>query len=160
MRPVGIPSILQHCFDQPKALNYEKPACTSTAVYDGGWLGGLEKLFPEWHHIPTEMSIHPKDYLEELIAAMTETDFFAANSYYSNHKRNRDFDLKYLVNGGFFTKHLLFIEAKWDGVCDTVNSRSVEPMRKHATRLEDIIIDAGHFVAIEKPQQTNASIAC
>jgi len=144
---------------KPKELNYGKPAPTSTVVRDGGWFGGLEKPLPNWRQIPPETSIFPKDYLEELIAAMKQTGFFAADSYYSNHKRNRAFNLEHSVNGGVFTKPLLFIEAKWDSICDTALSRLAEPMRKYATHLTEVSIDAGHMVAIQEPQETNAAIA-
>lgn len=141
------------------SANYGKPAFTSNVRKDGGWFGGIPKPLAEWRDIPFEGSIMGKDVLEELIAAMKKTGWFAANSYYMNHKRNRAFNLKNQKNEGHFEKPLLFIEAKWDNICETSTSRFGEPMKQHASKLTWASIDSGHFVAQEAYQETNAAIA-
>ncbi len=83
------------------------------------------KPLAEWRGI--EGSIMEKDVLEELVKAMKKTGFYAGDSYYMNHERNRAFNLKHQKNQGHFDKPLLFIEAKWDNVCDTVTSRLADP---------------------------------
>jgi len=143
----------------PGSLNYGKPAFTSTVVKDGGWFGGIPKPDPAWRDIPSDNSITKKDILDELIKAMTNTGFYGGNAYYMNHKRNRAFNLEHQKNEGYFHKPLLFIEAKWDNVCDTANSRLPDPMRKYATKLTWASIDSGHFVAQEAAEETNAAIA-
>jgi len=143
----------------PAPLNYGKPAFTATVTQDGGWFGGIPKPLPEWREIPSEGSVLGKDILEELIKAMKKTGFYAADSYYMNHERNRAFNLKHQKNEGQFEKPLLFIEAKWDNICDTVTSRLPEGMRQAASKLTWASIASGHFVAQEAPEETNAAIA-
>lgn len=145
--------------EKPASLNYGTPAFTSTVVRDGGWLGGMPKPMPEWRQIPPENSVFPVDIGEELIAAMKKTGFYAADSYYANHKRNRAFNFAHQKNHGYFHHPLLFIDAKWDNICDCVNSRLPEPMQKHASKLSWVSIASGHFVSQEAPEETNAAIA-
>ncbi|KUJ18902.1 alpha/beta-hydrolase [Mollisia scopiformis] len=141
------------------ALGYGKPAFTATVTKDGGWFGGIPKALPEWNNVPTEGAMLGQDVLEELIKAMKKTGFYGPDSYYMNHKRNREFNLSKQKNGGHFEKPLLFIEPQWDSVCDTANSRLADPMRQHASKLTWTSIAAGHWVSAEAPQETNAAIA-
>lgn len=53
---------------------------------------------------------------------------------------------------------VLFVEAKFDAVCATSVSRLCEPMREYCTNLTECSIDSGHWVAQEKPAETNAAI--
>lgn len=139
--------------------NYGTQAFTVGTVKNGGWFGGIPKPPEEWRQIPSDKSTFPPDILEELIAAMKKTGFYAADSYYANHKRNRAFNLAHQKHEGYFHKPLLFIEAKWDNICDTVTSRLPEPMQRYATKLSWVSIAAGHFVSQEAPEETNAAIA-
>jgi soluble epoxide hydrolase/lipid-phosphate phosphatase len=53
----------------------------------------------------------------------------------------------------------LFIQAKFDTICDTVNSRLAENQRKFCKNLTEASVDAGHWLAMEKPTEVNAIIA-
>jgi len=143
---------------EPSSNNYYKPALTSNVVKDGGWLGGIPKPLPEWRQIPPENSIFPKDILEDLINSMKKTGFYAADAYYANHKLNRAYNFANQKNDGYFHQPLLFIDAKWDNICDCVNSRFGEPMQKYASKLSWVSIAAGHFVSQEAINETNAAI--
>lgn len=143
----------------PGSENYGKPAAFANVTRDGGWLGGIPAPLPEWRQIPSESSIMGKDIIDQLIPAMKKTGFYAADSYYMNHARNRAFNLSHQKHEGYFHKPLLFIEGKWDNICDTVMGRLPEPMRKYATKLTWTSIASGHFVAQEAPVETNAAIA-
>jgi soluble epoxide hydrolase/lipid-phosphate phosphatase len=139
--------------------NYGQPAFTTNVTKDGGWFGGIPKPDPKWRDIPAEASMLNKDVLDELVAAMKKTSWYAADSYYMNHKRNRAFNLKHQKHEGHFHKPLLFIEAKWDSICDTVTSRLGEPMKQFSSKLTWTSIASGHFVPTEAPEETNAAIA-
>lgn len=52
----------------------------------------------------------------------------------------------------------LFIQAKYDTICDTVNSPLAENMRKYSKNLTEASVDAGHWVQMEKPEEVNAII--
>lgn len=55
---------------------------------------------------------------------------------------------------------VLFIHAKYDGVCATVSSPKVcGNMRQYCRNLKESVIDASHWVAEEKPAETSAAIA-
>ena len=54
---------------------------------------------------------------------------------------------------------VLFLGARYDYVCETVNSRLAEPMRARCSALTEAVIDSGHWMAQEKPAAVNAAIA-
>jgi soluble epoxide hydrolase / lipid-phosphate phosphatase len=141
---------------------YQQPAITANVVKDGGWFGGIEAPMKEWHDVPFSNSIwaasgHP-ELQDELIDAMTRNGWWSADAYYSNHARNRKFNLEKSVNGGVLEFPFLFVAAVWDQVCETKNSRLAEPMRRHCKRLTECQIEAGHWVSLEKPEETNAAM--
>ena len=70
-----------------------------------------------------------------------------------NHKRNREYAFNKWKNDGYLHMPVLFIGARFDGVCATTDTRLAEPMRKYCTDLTECTIDAGHWVAEEKPAE-------
>lgn len=52
----------------------------------------------------------------------------------------------------------LFISAKYDTICDTVTSPLAENQRKFCKNLTEASVDAGHWVAMEKPGEVNTII--
>ena len=146
----------------PSALG--KPAITANVVKDGGWFGGpsVSPEPPPKSQVPygtSTLDALESGDVQELEEAMEKTGFFGANAYYMNHKANREWILKNSVNDGVLEMPVLFIEAKYDTSCDTVNSRLMDPMKRLCKDLTKTSIDAGHWVQIEKPQETNAAIA-
>ena len=133
-----------------------KPAFSSNVVKDGGWFGGIEKPDPKWRQIPNEMMCIDEEVYEELATAMERTGFFGetfhlsfspsqvrelmvnftgADSWYHNHDRNRKYFLEKAAHGGYLHMPILFIEAKYDTICDTVTTRLAEPQRNYCTNL-------------------------
>lgn len=53
----------------------------------------------------------------------------------------------------------LLIKAKYDTVCDTVTSPFAEKMKKFSKNLTEASVDAGHWLALEKPAEVNSIIA-
>ena len=53
---------------------------------------------------------------------------------------------------------ILFLHARYDYVCETVESRLAEPMRKHCKDLTEVVVDSGHWMAQEQPQAVNAAL--
>lgn len=63
-------------------------------------------------------------------------------------------------NGGKLDFPVLFIGATYDYVLDTAtNPKQLLAMREYCSDLQEVHIDAGHWVALEKPQETNAALA-
>lgn len=134
---------------------YGKPAFTALMRKTGGWFGGLDSA-PE---TPFETSLlaHDKGMYERLVAEFERNGFEGPNAYYLNHDVNQVYS-KEVPNDGYLHFPVLFIEAKWDTICDTALSRLGEPMREYCKNLTEVSIEAGHWVALEKPQETNAAI--
>ena len=136
-----------------------KPAtATCNTVKDGGWFGGIEKP-PSPGDIPNGNSCIDPEILEELVAAMQKTGFSPGNSWYMNHKANREYNLKNSKRDGRLEMPVIFIHAKYDPVCDAITTRAAEPMRKLCSNLTETTIEAGHWVLSEKPQETNSALA-
>ncbi|THW45521.1 alpha/beta-hydrolase [Aureobasidium pullulans] len=140
----------------PKGVG--KPGPLSRTVEDGGWMGGAEKPIPA-SMIPDEYVTIDKETLDELVAAMEKTGFWPGNAWYMNHKANRAFNLENQKNNAHLKFPVLFIEAGYDTVCDTVSSTLAEPQKELCEDLTFVSIAAGHFVPVEKPQEVNSAIA-
>ena len=54
---------------------------------------------------------------------------------------------------------VLFLHAEYDYVCETIESRLAEPMRRHSANLVEVRIPSGHWMAQEKPVLVNAALA-
>ena len=74
-----------------------------------------------------------------------------------NHESNLDYSMKAL-NARRIDLPTLFLAARYDYTCETVTSRLAEPMRELCSDLTEQIIDAGHWIAQEKPVQVNRAI--
>lgn len=127
-------------------------AHTATVRKGGGRFHG-EGTLPD---TPLDESSLSEEIYDELVSAMEKTSFFPADAYYMNHARNRDFVLTNRKNHGVLTMPCLFIQAKYDTVCDTASSRLLEPMTQLCKNFSFANIDSGHWVALEKPAETNA----
>jgi pimeloyl-ACP methyl ester carboxylesterase len=53
---------------------------------------------------------------------------------------------------------VLFFHGEYDYVCQTVNSNLAEPMRSNCSRLKEINIKSGHWMAQEKPMEVSAGL--
>lgn len=54
---------------------------------------------------------------------------------------------------------VLFLHGRYDFTCETVESRTANPMRALCTNLTEHVLDSGHWMAQEKPIEVNAAIA-
>lgn len=154
-----IASFVRLAYSKGDPASYRKPAFTSTVVRDGGWVGGIPKPDPNWKNIPIGNTVLTEEYYDELVTPLEATGMWAPDAWYYNHQRNRAYTLQKWKNDGYLHMPVLFIEAQFDMICDTSVSRFSEPMRKYCTNLTECSIDAGHWVAEEKPAETNAAIA-
>nr|POE56550.1 hypothetical protein CFP56_33522 [Quercus suber] len=154
------PGAIRALFSKGRPSALENPSPLSTTVKDGGWMGGIPHPPPK-SATPfgrSALDALPEDVVREFEDAMTRTGFFGGDAYYMNHAANRKYVLANTVKEEL-DMPVLFIEAKYDTVCDTVNSRLAEPMQRLCKNLTYTSIDAGHWVLLEKPEETNAAIA-
>lgn len=150
--------LLKLLYRKGDPAEYLRPAITADVVKDGGWLGGIPGP-PPTDATPWEATTVDKELLEDLSESFKKTGFFGTNAYYMNHKSNYEFNTVKAVNDGVLDFPVLFVEAKWDGVCATSSTHACEPQRVLCKNLTEVTIDSGHWPQLDKPLETNAVIA-
>ncbi len=151
-----IPGALKAFYAKGDPSTFRKPAFTADVVRDGGWFGGRPRP-PTVDETPEDATVLKEPLRSLVTSAFEETGFWAANAWYMNHKTNRAYTLGW-VNGGVLEMPVLFIEAKFDQVCDTANSEFALAMLQNTKDLTYLSIEAGHWVQMEQPEQTTAAI--
>ncbi|KAK4071060.1 uncharacterized protein Triagg1_6427 [Trichoderma aggressivum f. europaeum] len=152
-------SVLRHLFRKPEWLPEDMPSPRANVLEQGGWFGGIDSPPPP-STVKDEEIIMKLDVFQELVAAMEETGFASAGGYYMNHGANEAYNLAHSKHDGKLLMPVLFVHARWDSVSDCArNSTATVYMRRKCEKLTETIIDAGHHVAAEKREDTNAAIA-
>jgi pimeloyl-ACP methyl ester carboxylesterase len=129
-----------------------KPAFTANVRRQGGWFGPAD-VAPD---LPRDDDVVSEDELRSYAEALARNGFFGPDSYYMNHAANA----AYAATGSEqLDLPVLFLGARYDYVCETVNSRLAEPMRERCPRLTEYVIDSGHWLAQERPREVNAALA-
>lgn len=160
----NVPNTIKALYRPGGPEGYGKPAFTSQMRKLGGWWGGA----PEAPDTPFEGTFfgqnqnqqeQGKQAFERMVAEFQKNGFEGPNAYYHHHERNKAY-MKTAPNGGRLPSSVpvLFVGAKWDYVCDTASSRLSEPMREMCEDLTEVTIDAGHWVSMQKPEETSAAI--
>lgn len=129
---------------------YGQPAVTAFMRENNGW-------FPGMSGAPASLldaDILNEDDLAYYAGNLARNGFFGPNSWYMNDEANEDYFQK-AVNGGKIDMPVLFVGAKYDHVCKTVDSRLGDPMRERCTNLTERLVLSGHWMAQEKPQELN-----
>ena len=127
------------------------PAMTAAVRRNGGWFGPLNTA-PD---MPLDDDVVSEADLEVYADGLRRNTFFGPDSYYMNTESNAAY-----VGGAKEDVNIpiLFLHARYDYVCETVESRLAEPMRKHCDDLTEVIVDSGHWMAQEQPQAVNAAL--
>jgi pimeloyl-ACP methyl ester carboxylesterase len=128
-----------------------KPAATSKARRNHGFLGGSIPDLPRDHEVVSE------EDLSTYVAALERNGFFGPSSWYMNHTANAAY-ARTARNDGYLDMPVLFIAAQYDYVCECTHSRLAEPMRTYCRNLTEESIRAGHWVAQEKPAEVHAAL--
>ena len=130
-----------------------RPALTARITRDGGWFGGAGRA-PD---LPRDPAVLSEDDLERYVAAFTATGFTGADAWYVNSGRNLEYAAR-AVDGGTLQLPVLFLHATYDSICETVDSRLAEPMRRDCANLIERVLDTGHWMVQEQPAHVNAAI--
>ncbi|POS72133.1 hypothetical protein DHEL01_v209478 [Diaporthe helianthi] len=135
--------------------HFGKPGFMASVRKNDGWFGPL----PEAPDTPFETCLlaHDKPAFDRLVAEFERNGFEGPNAYYHNHKINHEW-LKDVPNGGRLEYPVLFVETKYDYVCDTALSRLSEPMRELCKDLTEVSLECGHWATLEKPRELTASL--
>ncbi|KAI0397605.1 putative epoxide hydrolase [Xylariaceae sp. FL0594] len=140
---------------QQKTKAPESRFGTFATVRKLGWFGGAPRPPPVEATGPTLL---PEDAFNKFVAGMQKSGFWGGSAYYLSHERNAKYNTKDKLRGGKLDIPVLFFHGTWDTICDTKTSRFPEPMRNVCTNLTEVTIEAGHFLACEKPQEVNAAL--
>jgi pimeloyl-ACP methyl ester carboxylesterase len=130
-----------------------KPAPTASVRKAGGWFGGHP--CPD---VPRDPDVLTEADLDAYAAALTRNGFFGPDAWYMNHAVNAAY-ARTAMNDGKLSMPVLFLHAAWDTVCETVNSRLAEPMRRDCADLTEVVVKSGHWMAQENPVAVNAALA-
>ncbi len=141
-------------FRKGEPAGRKQPAATASIRRNGGWFGPAG-VAPD---LPRDPDIITEAELCAYAAALRRNGFFGPNSYYMNHAANAAYALR-ASNDGRLDMPVLFLGARYDYVCETADSPLAQPMRAHCRRLSETLIDAGHWLAQERPREVNAALA-
>ncbi len=131
-----------------------KPSVTASVRSAGGWFGGAAEA-PD---IRVDHDVVTDAELAAYSAALRRNGFAGPNAWYVNHDDNEAYATE-AVNGGVLDLPVLFLHARYDYTCETLESSLAEPMRRHCTDLVERVFDCGHWMAQEKPFEVNAALA-
>jgi pimeloyl-ACP methyl ester carboxylesterase len=91
------------------------------------------------------------------VSALERNGFAGPASWYLNHGVNASY-AKTAQNDGYLDCPVLFLNARYDYVCECTHSRLAEPMRAYCRNLTEETIRSGHWLAQEKPAEVNAAL--
>jgi pimeloyl-ACP methyl ester carboxylesterase len=126
-------------------------AITSNARRGHGMLGGP---LPD---LPRDPDVVSEEDLSVYVSALQRNGFFGPSSWYMNHAANTAYG-KTAKNEGYLDMPALFLNARYDYVCEATHSRLAEPMRKYCRDLTEVTIRSGHWMAQERPLEVNAEL--
>lgn len=130
------------------------PSMSAGIRAGGGWFGGVDE-FPD---LPMDPDVVTEADLRFYAAALDRNGFFGPDAWYMNHEANAEYGRE-AVNDGRLDMPVLFLHARYDYTCETVESRLAEPMREHCSNLTEHIVDTGHWMAQERPAEVNRYLA-
>jgi pimeloyl-ACP methyl ester carboxylesterase len=147
-----VPATIKALFRGGSAKHRGRPAPTARISRDGGWFGGAGRA-PD---LPRDPAVLSEDDLVRYVAAFERSGFFGPDAWYANPERN----VRYSGAAGVRTLRLpaLFLHAAYDSICETLDSRMAEPMRRDCTDLTEHVLETGHWMPQEEPAQVNAAI--
>ncbi len=131
-----------------------KPSRTAFVRKNGGWFGP-DNVAPD---VPRDDAVVTEEDLSVYAAALARNGFFGPDSYYMNHNANSEY-AREAVNGGELDMPVLFVSARYDYTCETMDSDLAKPQIDLIKNLTTEVIDSGHWMAQEKPVELNGVLA-
>ena len=127
------------------------PASTAYTRINGGWFGS--DGIPDMEVDLDIISANEADIFAE---ALGRNSFFGPSSWYVNHDYNAAFSAK--VRSAPITKPVLFFHGEYDYVCQTATGTLADPMRARCSKLTEVFVKSGHWMAQERPIEVNAGL--
>lgn len=121
---------------------------------DNGWLAGAE-VMPD---VPLDPQVVGEAEVAAYTASLTRNGFFGPDAWYMNHAANAAYTAS-APGTGRLEMPVLFLDAAYDYICETVDSRLAEPMLELCPDLTRHKVLSGHWMAQERPLEVNAALA-
>jgi pimeloyl-ACP methyl ester carboxylesterase len=119
----------------------------------GGWFGPGASA-PD---LPRDTTVITQEDEDAYIEALVRNGFFGADAWYMNTDANAAYAERARANWRL-EMPVLFLHAKYDGVCETLVSRLAEPMRENCASLSEAVVLSGHWMAQERPNDVNSAL--
>jgi pimeloyl-ACP methyl ester carboxylesterase len=131
-----------------------KPSRLAFVRRDGGWFGGAARV-PDF---PRDTSLLSEEDMHQYASALARNGFFGPDSWYVNAATNGEYARR-APNPQRIDLPVLFLHARDDYVCETLESRLADPMRAACPHLTEHTIASGHWMAQERPVEVNGALA-
>ncbi|EXJ56590.1 hypothetical protein A1O7_06934 [Cladophialophora yegresii CBS 114405] len=152
----NLPVHLKLVYGRGNAVAGKSPARTAVVTKHKGWFGGPGAPVPDF---PLEKTVLDQEMLDALVESAKKKGWHGATAWYLNHAANRKYTLEKSANDGVLKMPVLFVHTEYDAVCQTVyNPRLMQEMRKKCENLTEFVIKAGHWGALECPEEVNSGI--
>lgn len=130
-----------------------RPTGTASTRARGGWFGGAD----EPPDLPADHDVVSEEDLRAYAEGLERNGFAGPNAWYMNHERNAAYTERWR-DDGMLSLPVLFLAARYDYTCESVDSDLAEPMRERCRDLVIETLDCGHWMAQEKPREVNAAL--
>jgi pimeloyl-ACP methyl ester carboxylesterase len=107
--------------------------------------------------LPLDTDVLTEEVLSSYVSALQRNGLYAPACWYLNHSVNAEYAMR-AKNSGYLDLPVLFLNARYDYVCECTHSRLAEPMRTYCRQLTEETIRSGHWLAQEKPLEVNAAL--
>ena len=107
--------------------------------------------------LPPDTDVVTEEHLSIYVSALERNGFAGPSSWYLNDGVNAEYAMT-AQNDGYLDMPVLFLNARYDYVCECTHSRLAEPMRTSCRQLTEETIRSGHWMAQEKPVEVNAAL--
>jgi len=131
-------------------IDLSVPALSASIRRQGGWFGDARRA----PSMPRDEALMSDEDFATVVASYERTGFSSAIAMYLNDVDN----LAYAAEAPNFGRVLapsLFIHAGLDPISNAVRGRMAEPMREDVLDLTEVVIEAGHLIMLERPEETN-----
>ena len=150
----NVPNTVKALFRKGNPAGRGKPARTASIRKNGGWFGSAGQA-PD---VPIDTDVITESDFRTYVEALERSGFFGPDSWYMNHDSNLQYAAA-SVNGGKLDMPVLFLHGRDDFVCETVDSRLAEPMRRDCRDLSESVVASGHWMQQEQPVGVNAALS-
>jgi len=135
----------------PEVVGKIYPSATITSR--GGWFGPAHRA----PGVPPDTALWPPADFDALVAAFRTTGFRPGNSWYLNDAANIAY-AHMAPGGGHLKQPVLFVNGKWDAICDITRARLGDPMRSTCHDLSVTSLPAGHWLPLERKTELTEAI--